>query len=419
MAPMLIVLALVAGWPLLRTIWFSLTDANLSDLASAEFVGFLNYYYLLQDPDWWSAVWNTIVFTLISVTVETILGLGIALALDAHLRAPGAARRGPDSLGDPDRGLGADVVLDVPRRVRRDQPRALGDRSDRPADCLDRLARHRAARGDPGRRLEDHAVHGILLLAGLQMLPQECYESAKVDGVHPVKVFFKVTLPLLKPALMVAIIFRALDAMRIFDLIYVMNGNNKDTMSMSVYARQQLVDFQDVGYGSAAATLLFLIIALFTVVYLVLGRVGRDREERAAAPRGPWSSDRESHRRRVLGRLGFYCLLAVIIFYTVFPFYWAIVSSLKSGSELFKVEFWPSQPAWDNYVAVFREQPFGRNILNSIFVAVSTVILSLGLAVLAAYALGRIQFRGRMPLLFTVLACRCSRRSRCCRACSS
>ena len=94
----------------------------------------------------------------------------------------------------------------------------------------------------------------LLLLAGLQMLPQECYESARVDGVHPVKVFFKVTLPLLKPALMVAIIFRVLDALRIFDLIYVMTGNNKDTMSMSVYARQQLVDFQDVGYGSAAAT---------------------------------------------------------------------------------------------------------------------------------------------------------------------
>ena len=92
MAPMLIVLALVAGWPLLRTIWFSLTDANLS-VASAEFVGFLNYYYLLQDPDWWSAVWNTIVFTLISVTVETILGLGIALALDAHLRGRGCAPR--------------------------------------------------------------------------------------------------------------------------------------------------------------------------------------------------------------------------------------------------------------------------------------------------------------------------------------
>ncbi len=67
-----------------------------------------------------------------------------------------------------------------------------------------------------------------------------------------------------------------------------------------------------------------------------------------------------------------------IVFYTVFPFYWAIVSSLKAGSELFTVDFWPPHPAWDNYVAVFREQPFGRNILNSVFVAVSTVALSLG-----------------------------------------
>jgi trehalose/maltose transport system permease protein len=107
--------------------------------------------------------------------------------------------------------------------------------------------------------------------------------------------------------------------------------------------------------------------------------------------------------RRLLGRIGFYLLLAMIIFYTVFPFYWAIVSSLKTGSELFKVEFWPSDPAWDNYVAVFREQPFGRNILNSVFVAVSTVLLSLSLAVAAAYALGRIQFRGRTTLLFVVL----------------
>ncbi len=107
--------------------------------------------------------------------------------------------------------------------------------------------------------------------------------------------------------------------------------------------------------------------------------------------------------RRAVGHLAFYLLLALIIFYTVFPFYWAVVSSLKSGSDLFLIEFWPGRPAWDNYLAVFREQPFGRNILNSILVAVSTVALSLGLAVLAAYALGRIRFRGRMILLFTVL----------------
>jgi trehalose/maltose transport system permease protein len=107
--------------------------------------------------------------------------------------------------------------------------------------------------------------------------------------------------------------------------------------------------------------------------------------------------------KRIIGRIAFYILLAFIVFYTVFPFFWAIVSSLKTGSELFKVEFWPSNPAWDNYTAVFREQPFGRNILNSVFVAVSTVLLSLTLAVAASYALGRIQFRGRTLLLFTIL----------------
>jgi len=113
-------------------------------------------------------------------------------------------------------------------------------------------------------------------LAGLQMLPQECFESARVDGVHPLKVFFRITLPLLKPALTVAIIFRLLDALRMFDLVYVMSGNSRDTMSMSVYARQQLIDFGDLGFGSAAATAIFAIIALFTVVYLTVARVGRE-----------------------------------------------------------------------------------------------------------------------------------------------
>jgi trehalose/maltose transport system permease protein len=107
--------------------------------------------------------------------------------------------------------------------------------------------------------------------------------------------------------------------------------------------------------------------------------------------------------KKLIGRIAFYLVLAVIVVYTVFPFYWAIVSSLKAGSELFKVDFWPPHPAWDNYIAVFREQPFGRNILNSVIVAVSTVLLSLALAVAAAYALGRIQFRGRTTLLILVL----------------
>ena len=107
--------------------------------------------------------------------------------------------------------------------------------------------------------------------------------------------------------------------------------------------------------------------------------------------------------KQTVGWIGFYILLVIIILYTVFPFYWAIVSSLRTGADLFSTDLWPSDPAWGNYVAVFREQPFGRNILNSMFVAISTVILSLGLAVAASYALGRIQFRGRTLLLLTIL----------------
>jgi trehalose/maltose transport system permease protein len=277
MAPMLIVLALVAGWPLLRTIWFGFTDANLSDLGAAEFIGLINYYYLLQDPDWWNAVWNTFVFATVSVTLETVLGLGIALALNAHFRGRGLLR--------------AAVLIPwaIPTVVSAQMWSWMFNDVfgviNHALLAIGLIAEPIAWTASPDTALiavimvdvwKTTPFMALLLLAGLQMLPQECYESAKVDGVHPVKVFFKVTLPLVKPALMVAVIFRVLDALRIFDLIYVMTGNNKDTMSMSVYARQQLVDFQDVGYGSAAATLLFLIIALVTVVYLTLGRVGRE-----------------------------------------------------------------------------------------------------------------------------------------------
>eukprot|EP01037_Dinobryon_pediforme_P019920 gene19920-biopygen12084 len=113
----------------------------------------------------------------------------------------------------------------------------------------------------------------LLILAGLQMLPGDIYEAARLDGIHPAKVFWRVTLPLVWPTVMVAIVFRALDAMRIFDLIYVLTSNSRETASMSVYARQQLVDFQEVGLGSAASTLLFFVVAIVTILTLKLGRV--------------------------------------------------------------------------------------------------------------------------------------------------
>lgn len=275
LAPMLVVLALVAAWPLARTIWFSFTDANLSDMGAAEFIGLANFQYLLTDPDWWSAVWNTVFFTLVSVSLETLLGLGIALALNAHM---------------PGRGLLRTAVLipwAIPTIVSAQMWAWMLNDVFGVINELLMLAgvidRGIAWTANPDTALwavimvdvwKTTPFMALLLLAGLQMLPSECYEAAKVDGVHPLEVFWKVTLPLLMPALLVAVIFRLLDALRIFDAIYVLTGNNQATMSMSVYARQQLVDFQDVGFGSAASTLLFLTIAIFTAVYLTLARIG-------------------------------------------------------------------------------------------------------------------------------------------------
>lgn len=280
--PMLVVLALVALWPLLRTIWLSFTDANLLHMEDAKFTGLDNFVYkdgakwsgVLADPLWWRAVKNTLWFTFFTVTIETTLGFIIALVL--HRSFPG-------------RGLVRAAVL-VPWAI----PTVVSAKMwswmlNDQFGILNHMALSLGLIDKPIAWTADSDLlmtavvmvdvwkttpfMALLLLAALQMLPKECYEAAQVDGIHPLKVFWKVTLPLVRPALMVAIIFRALDAIRIFDLVYVLTGSREESMTMSVYARQELIEFHNVGYGSAASTLLFFIVALMTVLYVVVGRV--------------------------------------------------------------------------------------------------------------------------------------------------
>jgi trehalose/maltose transport system permease protein len=287
LAPMLAILALVAGWPLGQTIWFSFTDADLDALADYDFVGFDNYLAiydgerigLLADPDWWQAVWNTVWFTGVSVTLETILGLVVALILSTEFRG---------------RGLLRAVVLvpwAIPTVVSarmwnwmlHDQFGVINDLLRR-AGLIDAPI---AWTANPDTALwavvmvdvwKTTPFMALLILAALQMLPKDIYEAARVDGVSAWRVFWRITLPLIRPALLVAVLFRALDAMRMFDLVYVLTANSRDTMSMSVFARQQLVEFQEVGYGSAASTLIFLVIALLAALYLVASRVRLEPE---------------------------------------------------------------------------------------------------------------------------------------------
>ncbi|MBE0489811.1 MAG: sugar ABC transporter permease [Halomonas sp.] len=281
LAPMLVVLTLVAGWPLVRTFYFSFTDASLSDLSNIFFIGLENYlvrddgqwYGVLADPVWWRSVWNTFFFAIVSVSLEVVFGVIVALILNAEFKGRTLVR--------------AAVLIPwaIPTIVSAQMwAWMLNDQFG----IINELLMTLGIIADPIAWTADASYSmwavimvdvwkttpfvALLALAAMQMLPKDCYEAAEVDGIHPVRVFFRVTLPLITPALMVAVIFRLLDALRVFDVIYVLTSNSTSTMSMSIYARQQLVEFQDVGYGSAASTLLFLIIALATIAYLYLGR---------------------------------------------------------------------------------------------------------------------------------------------------
>lgn len=287
LAPLLIVLAAVAAWPLARTVWFSFTDASLTDLDAAKWVGFRNYLHvltlhsgrtftsgLLADKAWWAAVWNTIRFAAISVSLETVFGTVVALVLNCEFRGRGLVR------------AAVLVPWAVPTIVSakiwawmmNDQFGILNDLLMR----LGLLSHPLAWTASPDTAFAAVVIvdvwkstpfMALLILAGLQMLPADIYEAARLDGVHPVKVFWKVTLPLIRPALLVAVIFRTLDALRVFDLIYVLTPNNAQTRTMSVFAQQNLFSFDKFAYGSAASTLLFLIVALITIGYVTIGRL--------------------------------------------------------------------------------------------------------------------------------------------------
>jgi trehalose/maltose transport system permease protein len=267
--PALTLLFALTLLPLWRTFHDSLTDAHLGAAKAANWVGLKNYIYLLQDPDWWHSVKNTFIFTVISVFFETLIGLGIALLLHSNIRGRGLLRTAvliPWAIP-------AVVSARIWAWMFNDMYGVINEILIRlgiishPIAWLadDRWAMATLVLVDVWKTTPFMA---LLLLAGLQSIPTSLHEASQVDGASAWKEFRSVTLPLLRPALGVAILFRLLDALRIFDLPFVLTSNSKSTSVISIYARQQMVDFQDVGYGSAAAFLIFCMTAVVAVLYL-------------------------------------------------------------------------------------------------------------------------------------------------------
>ncbi|MFT4180811.1 MAG: sugar ABC transporter permease [Rhizobium sp.] len=276
LVPIIAVMLAVALWPLARTFFFAFTDAYLDNPTAYSLIGIDNFIEVIQDPGWWVAVKNTLIFTVISVAIETILGLAIALLVNQAI---------------PGRGLARAAIL-VPWAIpvvvsTKIWEWMLNDQFGVINKILIELG------------LIDHGVAWtansslimgvvifvdvwmttpfmvLLILAGLQLISAEIFEAAEVDGIPAWKRFWSITLPMLRPAIGVAVLFRVLDALRMFDLAYVMAASNENVMTVSIYARDRLISFQELGIGSAASTWVFLLVALVAIIIIGVLRLDR------------------------------------------------------------------------------------------------------------------------------------------------
>ena len=274
--PALAAIVLIALFPLVWTVWESLHVHDLRmPWRGTPFVWFANYVEVLADPRFWSAMWHTALFTIASVTLELVLGLVLALALNQAYRGRGLVRAAvllpwaiPTVVAallwrfmfDSQAGIANAVLMDVGLM---EQPFVWFI--------------HSLAAWVPiilADVWKTTPFVALLLLAGLQNIDSSLYEAARIDGAGPWRQFRHVTLPLLKPAILVALIFRTLDAFRVFDLIFVLTGGGPGTSTepIALYTFNSLLQNLRFGYGSALSVIIFLATFGLAIVYIrVLG----------------------------------------------------------------------------------------------------------------------------------------------------
>jgi len=272
--PTLAVVALVALYPLAQTVYLSFTDARLASERVPQFVGLRNYRTLLSNAGFRHAIQVTVQFTLITVVFEFALGLGIALVINSQFKGRGLIRA---AMLVP-WAIPTVVSAQMWKWMYSDQFGVINDFLLR----IHLIDRPIAFIAEPNTSIWAIAAVDIwkttpfvalLLLAGLQVIPGDVYEAARIDGANGFQQFLRITLPLLRPAILVTLIFRTLDALRVFDVFYVMFEARQDTQTMAIYNQQYLVNFSRLGYGSAISVAIFVIIGIFVVAYVTFLKV--------------------------------------------------------------------------------------------------------------------------------------------------
>jgi multiple sugar transport system permease protein len=261
-APAVIVMIAVTAYPLIYAIWLSLERYNLELPQDIKFIGFANYGAVLSSPYWWHAFFVTLIITVISVSITLVLGMLLAQLMHRTLYTRGllrtaslipygivtvAAAYGWQYAWTPNQGYLSSVFNNSAPLT-----------SEVPAIAVIVLA----------EIWKTTPFMGLLLLAGLSLVPEDLQKAAKVDGATAWQRFTKITLPLMKPAILVALLFRTLDSFRIFDNIFILTQGSSGTGSLSILAYDNLFNALNLGIGSTISVLIFICVAIIAVLFI-------------------------------------------------------------------------------------------------------------------------------------------------------
>lgn len=262
-APAAILMLAVTAYPIGYAVWLSLERYNLATPDDTVFIGLGNYQTILSDRYWWTAFAVTLAITVISVAIELVLGLALALAMHRTLVGKGVVRTAvliPYGIvtvaasyswyyaWTPGTGYLANLLPQGSAPLTQQIP------------SLGIVIIAEVWKTTP--------FMSLLLLAGLALVPEDLLKAAQVDGAGAWRRLVKITLPLIKPAILVALLFRTLDAFRIFDNIYVLTGGSANTGSLSVLGYDNLFRGFNVGLGSAISVLIFGCVAIIAFVFI-------------------------------------------------------------------------------------------------------------------------------------------------------
>jgi trehalose/maltose transport system permease protein len=268
-APAVITMLIVTGYPIAYAIYLSLHKNDLRFPSQKEFVGLSNYVDVLTSSTWWSDVVHTLIITVFSVGLELVLGMAIALVMHRAIFGRGVVRA---SVLIP-YGI-VTVVAAFTWRYAVDPASGFLQGTFLLSDTSAPLTTQTGSYVMIilTETWKTTPFMALLLLAGLSLVPDELHEAAKVDGANAVQRFFRITLPLMKPAILVALLFRTLDAFRIFDTIFIQTSGANNTESVSILGYNVLINRVNIGLGSAVSVLVFIFVILIAFFFVkVLG----------------------------------------------------------------------------------------------------------------------------------------------------